>query len=616
MLATIFHQEPMSHIMDGGPSHYEEPEPEIEAINAALIGRAAAAQKEIASDINHLDATVAGDPFVSSLICKEVINIPPVSNMPNSDTSGNDSCYLGDVISRSQSEGSLLAAASTTREAAASTSNSTREGPTNVSADSDQKPPRPSSRSNADGVQTMRGEVIALPSSEVGGVDNSSTQESTSIQIEDNWSTAGGAAASRDPSEVGSSHHSSASPKIVLSSSSLSGEKRCSPDKSILDLLDEDEKSIKSNKDGEGDAKPYSHVSAAHEILNSFIALNPSPDRGDGCATTATPTALRSQSDFVSVGDRGDGDSRKASSEVNAKYVRKNSLRVITSTSSRDLKVPSNDSTSESTNKYHQPNDTSSPSSPGKIYDKKKLNERLRQRLAERHLKIRTNSDKSPDKLITSSQAKYKAHKRPASSAGEYFPRERLDSTTKAAYDTFMKYGISPTGAFPDTVSFDFEENESQPSLTRRSFRKSSSETGISPPVRPARANMHRKVPPPHGIGILQPDGVVFDDALLLRLARQARYSKLRGDLATVGTSTATGSTERRFNTVKIHVYDLLQKDALVEMPYFNCNFPVGQCFNAMNNAANCLGTGAYHVGVEVSNWTAGRLMVTVLRMI
>jgi len=50
---------------------------------------------------------------------------------------------------------------------------------------------------------------------------------------------------------------------------------------------------------------------------------------------------------------------------------------------------------------------------------------------------------------------------------------------------------------------------------------------------------------------------------------------------------------------LKIHVYDLIAQN--VVMPLFGCHFPIGQCFNAVNNGLNTLGTGAYHVGVEVS---------------
>ena len=40
-------------------------------------------------------------------------------------------------------------------------------------------------------------------------------------------------------------------------------------------------------------------------------------------------------------------------------------------------------------------------------------------------------------------------------------------------------------------------------------------------------------------------------------------------------------------------MYDLLPKDALVVMPYFNCNFPIGQCFKVVNDGCHMLGTGA-----------------------
>lgn len=53
-------------------------------------------------------------------------------------------------------------------------------------------------------------------------------------------------------------------------------------------------------------------------------------------------------------------------------------------------------------------------------------------------------------------------------------------------------------------------------------------------------------------------------------------------------------------NRVKLHIYDLIAKDALVQLP-FGCICEIGKCFNEMNTALHELGTGAYHVGVEVN---------------
>ena len=479
-----------------------------------------------------------------------------------------------------------------------------------VSSELDLRPPRPSSKNSVDGVRMMDDSVISFPLSgaEVRTTSPSgqhSEEKFSPIHLGENWSTAGGAAASRDPSEVASSHHSTTSPRILSSNSSLSGEKRCSPDKSILDLLDEDEQSVKSAENKEDEVKPYSHVSAAHEILNSFIAMNPTgDDRIDGCDHNSM-VSKESKEYFASIEGRIDDETRKPSSATSTtrshhemskpNFTRKPSVHAMTSASLQDVDYPNKNAAvcEPFYSKTSLANKVVSPVSPSKTLDKKKLNERLKQRLAERNQRIRSGNGSSPDNLIINTQlSPQKTHKRPASCSSESFSSKHTDGKNKVISNNFVNYGISPTG----TVSFDLEDNESQPTMSRRSFRKSSSETGVSPASGAVRANLRRQIIPPHGIGILQPDGVVFDDALLMRLARHSRYSRLRGDHPNLSGS----STERKFNSVKLHVYDLLQRDALVEMPYFNCNFPIGRCFNAMNNAANCLGTGAYHVGVEV----------------
>eukprot|EP00816_Leptocylindrus_hargravesii_P007068 CAMPEP_0196823454 /NCGR_PEP_ID=MMETSP1362-20130617/87533_1 /TAXON_ID=163516 /ORGANISM="Leptocylindrus danicus, Strain CCMP1856" /LENGTH=478 /DNA_ID=CAMNT_0042203329 /DNA_START=366 /DNA_END=1799 /DNA_ORIENTATION=+ len=55
---------------------------------------------------------------------------------------------------------------------------------------------------------------------------------------------------------------------------------------------------------------------------------------------------------------------------------------------------------------------------------------------------------------------------------------------------------------------------------------------------------------------------------------------------------------------VKLNIYDLLENDALldVEGGWCNVQFPIGACFKHMNDGLHLLGTGAYHVGVEVDN--------------
>jgi hypothetical protein len=56
----------------------------------------------------------------------------------------------------------------------------------------------------------------------------------------------------------------------------------------------------------------------------------------------------------------------------------------------------------------------------------------------------------------------------------------------------------------------------------------------------------------------------------------------------------------RRPNDIKLHIYDLISKDTLMALP-FGCICEIGKCFNDVNTALHELGTGAYHVGVEVN---------------
>jgi hypothetical protein len=478
--------------------------------------------------------------------------------------------------------------------------------------DLDPRPPRPGltrAKSSVDGVQLMYDTVLTFPPQDQQTTDrticriskswNHDKVSPDSFQLDHDWSTPRGTA----DSNVSDVSH----PDGAVEGS---GAKQVSPDKSILDscLLEEDEHSVKSatlvqHANVHQETKPYSHISEAHDILNSFLALNPSPERDGHSDVPLTNFSTPRNASCAQIDEKVDSDTLKLSLSHGAAST---SPRM----SPRDPNTPTN-------NKKLPIRSNSLPShefSPKNGLDKKKLNERLRQRLAERNQRLRSGSSgekSSPEKetvrVPNQSKPIKKTHKRHVSCSTDFgsFPRFLDPNNSDTASDVLLSYGItSSAGVCPNTVTFDSEDGQSQPIMNRRSFRKSASEAGISlgSASTTTRSAMHRQIPPPHGIGILQADGVVFDDALLLRLARQARYSRLRGEIpidAAGGTAMMNG--ERRFNSVKIHVYDLVQRDALVEMPYFNCNFPIGQCFKVINNAANCLGTGAYHVGVEVS---------------
>jgi hypothetical protein len=144
---------------------------------------------------------------------------------------------------------------------------------------------------------------------------------------------------------------------------------------------------------------------------------------------------------------------------------------------------------------------------------------------------------------------------------------------------------------YPDSVTFSGSDDNEPPLRgsvqARLCYHKCASEVGTVS-TRLARSKISEHYGSYHrGIGILQSDGIVHDDALLVRLSRQAHA---------IGSSTR----ECQYNHVKIHIYDLLTNDSFLEVPYLSCNFPIGKCFNAVNDKCHVLGTGAYHVGVEV----------------
>ncbi|KAG7360585.1 PPPDE putative peptidase domain containing protein [Nitzschia inconspicua] len=69
--------------------------------------------------------------------------------------------------------------------------------------------------------------------------------------------------------------------------------------------------------------------------------------------------------------------------------------------------------------------------------------------------------------------------------------------------------------------------------------------------------------------------------------------------LETRDTMSAMTALLRKTNRIKLHVYDLVQNDTQLDL--FGCYFPLGQCFNALNSSLHSMGTGAYHVGIEIN---------------
>ena len=55
----------------------------------------------------------------------------------------------------------------------------------------------------------------------------------------------------------------------------------------------------------------------------------------------------------------------------------------------------------------------------------------------------------------------------------------------------------------------------------------------------------------------------------------------------------------KRASQIKLHVYDLVATNTQLDL--WGYHFPVGQVFNALNSSLHSIGTGAYHVGLEVN---------------
>lgn len=59
-------------------------------------------------------------------------------------------------------------------------------------------------------------------------------------------------------------------------------------------------------------------------------------------------------------------------------------------------------------------------------------------------------------------------------------------------------------------------------------------------------------------------------------------------------------TTPRAYNRVQLHIYDLISSDTMLQLPW-GCICQIGKCVNSLNAGLYELGTGAYHVGVEVN---------------
>lgn len=95
------------------------------------------------------------------------------------------------------------------------------------------------------------------------------------------------------------------------------------------------------------------------------------------------------------------------------------------------------------------------------------------------------------------------------------------------------------------------------------------------------------------------------------RLAKARSVDKRQSSTTTTTTTTrsnaALTTTPVKTNRIRLHVYDLIAEETIMQLPW-GLHFPIGQCFNAVNSGLHTLGTGAYHVGIEVGFFFGGQV--------
>lgn len=82
---------------------------------------------------------------------------------------------------------------------------------------------------------------------------------------------------------------------------------------------------------------------------------------------------------------------------------------------------------------------------------------------------------------------------------------------------------------------------------------------------------------------------------------RSVRVKIVPATVERFAATTEPGEKRQQTNRIQLHVYDLIEKDTLMSLPPFGCVVEIGKCFADMNSALHAVGTGAYHVGVEIN---------------
>lgn len=176
-------------------------------------------------------------------------------------------------------------------------------------------------------------------------------------------------------------------------------------------------------------------------------------------------------------------------------------------------------------------------------------------------------------------------HPTSCSQVGRKSPRE-LDAyleTETTEYESIPSADAAPP---PPRVSAR-ARSPKKPSSTLEDSQKKQKIASTSDAVSRIMKAIHDKQQQQHEASTHETSQQGAARAPLLRISRNAKYGK------------KVETKNRKDNSIKLHIYDLLTNETYMQVGW-GCEFPIGQCFNAMNDGLHALGTGAYHCGIEV----------------
>lgn len=150
--------------------------------------------------------------------------------------------------------------------------------------------------------------------------------------------------------------------------------------------------------------------------------------------------------------------------------------------------------------------------------------------------------------------------------------------------------------AFHDGVAAGVNDDDNDTGIVATDCASTSEESNII--VAPQSADSSICVADGISYGSIPAEGEItsFPSLSVTEHPMPSTNSSLPLDDRTVHTCTTTGKP----NDIKLHIYDLIAQDTLMQLPW-GCVWEIGKCFNEMNTALHELGTGVYHVGIEVN---------------